>query len=88
VPSAGHHRREEATSILIYDGEFAIENHPIHFDLIDRCAAKFIEARQTVSVARKEPALALVNHGEGAEAVVLQLEDPVRIVEGSANLAE
>src|SRR5437667_1230507 len=55
---------------------------------IGDCFCQRREGSERMPIAREQPSVAMLDHGECSESVVLQLEDPLRIIECQGPLQE
>ena len=67
---------------MIGHTEFAVENRTVRMNFFDQRRTEVTMPRESMFPAREEPAVILLDDGQGSEAVVLDLVDPVWIIKG------
>jgi len=67
-------------AVVVCD-HLAIENGVVKVEQSGKRGAELVKAVEVVAVARDQAAAAMLEIGEGAEAIVLEVEEPVGIVE-------
>ena len=83
-----YHCRKHHSAAVIRHSQFAIEHRHLGIHFSNKCRGEVLETITFMMLPRNEPAIASFNQGQGSKPIVLDFEDPRRIIERNRSLVQ